>query len=250
MLPIFEQIGRFTYFALTALPAALLAWRRPAEICRQLYLIWFGAIPLGLIAGVALGFVTWIHLHGVVDPMVRDKVPEYVALAVVLEFAPLGAGLILAGRSGASLGAELGAMRLSEQIDALEVLGLSPLTHLVGPRVLAAMIALPLLTILMAYSAIGSSFLAEMLGGTSYWTQYEDAVLRGLASIPTAKIVLSTLKTIVFGYLVAVTGCFCGINAAGGTEGVGNAATRGVVASIFLVLIANVFLVKLIEIGS
>src|SRR5271163_1460480 len=100
---ILEHLGRFTWFALAALPAALLAWRRPNELFRQLYLIWLGAIPLGVVAGMALGFVTWIHLHGVVDPMVREKVPEYVALAVVLEFAPLGAGLILAGRSGASL---------------------------------------------------------------------------------------------------------------------------------------------------
>jgi phospholipid/cholesterol/gamma-HCH transport system permease protein len=250
LVTILEQFGRFTYFALTALPAALLAWRRPAELWRQLYLVLLGSLPLGFVAGLALGFVVWIHLHGVVDPMVREKVPEYVALAVVLEFAPLGAGLILAGRSGASLGAELGSMRLSEQIDALEVLGLSPLTQLVGPRVLAAMLTLPLLTILMAYIAVGSSFVAEMLGGTMYWTQYQNAVLRGLASISTTKIVLSTLKTIVFGYLVAATGCYFGMEATGGTEGVGRAATRGVVVSIFLVLIANVFLVKLIEMVS
>src|ERR1019366_10166940 len=205
-----EQFGRFTYFALIALPAAVLAWRRPLELHRQLHHILLGALPLGFVAGLALGFVVWIHLHGVVGPEYREKVPEYVALAVVLEFAPLGAGLIVAGRSGASLGAELGSMRLSEQIDALEVLGLSPLTHLVGPRVLAAMLMLPLLTILMAYIAIGSSFGAEMLGGTMYWTQYQNAVLKGLASISTTKIVLSTLKTVVFGYLVAVTGCYFG----------------------------------------
>src|SRR5471032_1549566 len=101
---------------------------------------------------------------------------------------------------------------------------------------------LPLLTILMAYIAIGSSYFAEWLGGTMSWTLYWNAVLRGLDHIQ-LKIVLSTLKTIVFGYLVAVTGCYVGMNASGGTEGVGKAATRGVVASIFLVLIANVFLV-------
>src|SRR5437016_1980207 len=165
-----EQFCRFTHFAFIAIPAAILAWRKPGELFRQLYLIWLGAIPLGLVAGLALGFVVWIHLHGVVDAAFRDKVPEYVAYAVFLEFAPLGAGLILAGRSGASLGAELGSMRLSEQIDALEVLGLSPMKQLVGPRVLAAMITLPLLTILMAYAAIGSSALAEMLGGKMHWT--------------------------------------------------------------------------------
>jgi phospholipid/cholesterol/gamma-HCH transport system permease protein len=250
MLTPLEHLGRFTHFALRALVPTLLAWRHPAELWRQLYLVLVGSLPLGVVAGLALGFVTWVHLHGVDNPMMRGQVPAFVALAVVLEFAPLGAGLILAGRSGASLGAELGSMRLNEQIDALEVLGLSPMKQLVGPRVLAAMLMLPLLTILMAYIAIGSSFLAEMLGGRMFWTEYQNAVLKGLGSISTTKLVLSTLKTIVFGYLVAVTGCYFGMNATGGTEGVGAAATRSVVTSIFLVLIANVFLVKLIEMVS
>jgi phospholipid/cholesterol/gamma-HCH transport system permease protein len=230
-----EHLGYFTYFAVRALPVSLTAWLRPAELFRQLYLLLVGALPLGIVAGMALGFVVWIHLHGAVEPAFREKVPEYVALAVVLEFAPLGAGLILAGRSGASLGAELGSMRLSEQIDAIEVLGLSPMKQLVAPRVLAAMIALPLLTVLMAYVAISSSYFAEYLGGTLSWTQYFNSV---------------QLKPIVFGYLVAVSGCYSGMNATGGTEGVGIAATRGVVVSIFLVLIANVFLVKWIEMLS
>ncbi len=246
-----EQFGHFTYFALTTLSAALLAWRRPAELLRQLYLCLYGSLPLGFVAGLALGFVVWIHLHGAVDPLMRGKVPEFIAIGVVLEFAPLGAGLILAGRSGASLGAELGSMRISEQIDALESLGISPLKQLVAPRVLAAMLALPLLTILMAYIAICSSYCAEYLGGVMSLTEYQNAVWRGLAGDRMLiKIILSTLKTVVFGYLVATTGCYFGMKATGGTEGIGVAATRGVVVSILLVLIANVFLVKLIEMAS
>ena len=203
MSHVLEQLGRYAHFALSALPASVLAWRRPAELFRQLHQILLGALPLGIVAG----------------------------------------------RSGASIGAELGSMRLTEQIDALEVLGLSPLVQLVGPRVLAAIIALPLLTVMMAYIAIGSSYLAELLGGTMSWSVYENCVLRGLDTRQ-LKIILSTLKTIVFGFLVAITGCYFGMQATGGTEGVGTAATRGVVVSIFLVLIANVFLVKLIEIVS
>ena len=243
-----EQIGYFAHFAVNALLDALLAWRRPAELLRQLYLFLYGSLPLGIVAGLALGFVVWIHLNGAVPSQWRDEVPGFVAMGIVLEFAPLGAGLILAGRSGASLAAELGSMRLSEQIDALEALGLSPLKHLVAPRVLAAMLALPCLTVLMAYIALGSSYFAEYLGGDMTLTQYQTAVLAGLSGrAMLVKIVLSTLKTIVFGYLVAVTGCYFGMNATGGTEGVGIAATRGVVGSIFLVLVANVFLVKAIE---
>jgi phospholipid/cholesterol/gamma-HCH transport system permease protein len=245
LLPRLEQCGRFTAFALQAVPAALLAWRRPAECLRQLHGILLGALPLGLVAGMALGMVVWMHLHGVVSSEYRHKVPEYLALAVVLEFAPLGAGLSVAGRSGASLGAELGAMRLSEQIDALEVLGLSVWEQLIGPRVLAAMLTLPLLTIFMACIALASSFGAEMLGGTLSWTQYQNDLLRGLMQ---ARIVPATLKTVVFGYLIAVTGCYVGMQASGGTEGVGRAATRGVVYSILLVLVSNVILVKAIQV--
>jgi phospholipid/cholesterol/gamma-HCH transport system permease protein len=245
-LDLLERCGQFTYFALRSLPAALLAWRLPGEFLRQLYGILLGALPLGLVAGVALGVVVWIHLHGVVEAQYVHKVPEYLALAVVLEFAPLGAGLIVAGRSGASLGAEIGSMRLSEQIDALECLGRSPWQYLIGPRVLAAMVSLPLLTIYVGFIAIASSFLAEMLGGSLSFTQYQNDVLRGLH--PALRLIAATLKTIVFGYLIAVTGCYFGMQASGGTEGVGRAATRGVVYSILLVLVSNVVLVKLIQI--
>jgi phospholipid/cholesterol/gamma-HCH transport system permease protein len=244
LLLLLEQLGHFSIFALRALRAGLLAWRRPMECLRQLHSILLGALPLGLVAGLALGVVVWMHLHGVVPPQYQHQVPEFLALAVVLEFAPLGAGLIVAGRSGASLGAELGSMRLSEQIDALEMLGLSPWDQLIGPRVLAAMATLPVLTVYMACIAIGSSFLAEMAGGTLSWTQYQNDVLHGLQR---AHVVLATLKTVVFGYFVAVTGCYFGMQASGGTEGVGRAATRGVVYSILLVLVSNVVLVKLIQ---
>ncbi len=245
MLDLLDDCGRFTFFALQALPAALLSWRRPGQLLRQFYIILMGALPLGLVAGSALGAVVWIHLHGVVQGDVVHKVPEYLALAVVREFAPLGAGLVVAGRVGASLGAELGSMRLTEQIDALEVLGLSPWKYLIGPRVLACMLALPILTIFIALVAIGSSFLAEMLGGSLTWTQYQNDVLRGLAQ---GKAIPATLKTVAFGFLVAVVGCFFGMNTEGGTEGVGQSATRGVVYATLAVLVSNVALVKLIQV--
>lgn len=243
-LTLLEATGRYAHFAARALAATAISLRRPAECLRQLYPVLLGALPLGLVAGLALGVVVWIHLHGVVSKEFVQKVPEYLALAVVLEFAPLGAGLVVAGRSGASLGAELSSMKLTEQIDALEALGLSPLERLVGPRVLACMITLPVLTIYIAVVAIAGSFAAEMAGGSLSWTQYQNAVFRGLAQ---AHAIPATLKTIVFGFFIAITGCYCGMNATGGTEGVGQAATRGVVGSTLLVLISNVVLVQIIQ---
>src|SRR6516164_11614860 len=160
-----EQCGQFAWFALRALPAGLMAWRAPGELLRQLHSILLGALPLGLVAGLALGIVVWMHSRGLIDPQLRDKVPEYLAWAIVVEFAPLGAGLIVAGRSGAQIGAELGSMRLTEQIDALECLGLSPMRVLVAPRVLACILALPLLTIFIDYLAVFSGFVAEAITG-------------------------------------------------------------------------------------
>jgi phospholipid/cholesterol/gamma-HCH transport system permease protein len=123
-------------------------------------------------------------------------------------------------------------------------MGLSAVRYLVGPRALAAMIALPILTIYLAVFALGSSFLAEMLGGHLYPTQYRHAIVEGLQQAP---LVLATLKTVVFGYLIAIAGCWCGLHAPPGAEGVGVAATRGVVLSIMLVLSSDVLLVKMIQ---
>ncbi|HEY7312867.1 MAG TPA: ABC transporter permease [Gemmataceae bacterium] len=244
-----EDLGRAVYFAWRALLASPLALRRPSYLGIQLHQILLGALPLGAAAGTAIGVVVWLHLRGALQtvggPGAVQYLPQALSLAVVLEFAPLAAGLIVAGRSGASLGAELGSMRLTEQIDALEALGLSPLRELVAPRVLACMLSLPLLTLFIAYLALGAGYAAEALGGSLSWTQYRTECLRVLNL---GDAVPAVLKTVVFGYLIGVSGCWFGMNARGGTEGVGQAATRGVVVSIFLVLVSDVVLVKLIQV--
>jgi phospholipid/cholesterol/gamma-HCH transport system permease protein len=109
------------------------------------------------------------------------------------------------------------------------------------------MLALPLLTEVIDYLAILSGYLAELTGGgTLSWARYQTACLRVLSL---GDVVPATLKTVVFGYLVGVTGCYFGLNAQGGTEGVGRAATRSVVVSIFLVLVADVVLVRVIQVA-
>ena len=123
--------------------------------------------------------------------------------------------------------------------------GLSPLRVLVGPRVLASMLSLPVLTVFIAYLAILSGYTAEALGGSLTWTQYMNNSRRVLAP---GDVIPAVLKTVAFGYLIGVTGCYFGMAATGGTEGVGRAATRGVVGSILLVLIADVVLVKAIQV--
>jgi phospholipid/cholesterol/gamma-HCH transport system permease protein len=244
----FESLGRYVLFAGRALVPAVLAFRRPGELLRQFYFIHVGALPLSSVAGLALGIIIWMHLHGVLlhfGPGNLHLLPEALTLAVVLELAPMGAGLILAARSGAGLGAELGSMQITEQIDALEVFGSSPMSTLVAPRVLACMVSLPLLTVKIAFLAIAGGFLTEYLGGTMMWREYQNACLSGLRL---RDVIPATLKTVVFGYLVGVTGCYFGMSAEGGTEGVGQAATRGVVYSTFLVVVSDVVLVRLIQV--
>jgi phospholipid/cholesterol/gamma-HCH transport system permease protein len=248
-----ESVGRFSYFALRALAALPRALLRPRELFNQFYETLLGALPLTSVAGVAVGVVLALQLRNAIghvagNEAVRQFLPQAQVLAVALEFAPLIAGLIVAGRSGASIGAEIGSMRLTEQIDALEMLGLPPLHILVAPRVLAAMLALPLLTIFSAYLAIVSGYLTEMMQSGTSWAGYKSAFLEVLTlSVLLRQVLPATLKTVVFGYLVSVTGCYYGMHARGGTEGVGQAATRGVVVSIFLVLVSNVFLVRIIQ---
>jgi phospholipid/cholesterol/gamma-HCH transport system permease protein len=246
MLSFLENLGHYVVFAARALATAPGAIRRPRELSSRLFDILIGALPLAIVAGLALGVVIWLHMHHVLERFGAGAfLPQALALAVVLEFAPTGAGLIVAGRSGASLGAELSSMRLTEQIDALEVLGLSPWHRLVAPRVLACILALPLLTAFIVYFALGGGYVAEALGGNLSWVQYRTESLRGLRL---ADIVPATLKTMVFGYLIGTTGCYLGMHATGGTEGVGRAATRSVVLSTFLVLVSNVLLVRVIQI--
>jgi len=194
-----ESLGQFGHFALRVLLSLHRNLWRPGLFLAQLHQILLGALPLGLTAGLAIGAVIWMHLRGalqsVAGPTALPILPQALTLAVVMEFAPITAGLIVAGRSGASLGAELGSMRETEQIDALEVLGFSPLYELVAPRVLACMVTLPLLTVFITYLALVAGYLGELLGGSLTFTQYQTECLR----VRTIRdVVPAVLKTVVF----------------------------------------------------
>ena len=242
------RVGEWTHFAVRAAVAAGLAVVRPGWWAKPLYGVLVGGLPLAVVTGLALGVVIWIHTRGVLARTGSGAVeylPTFLSAAVLLELAPVGAGLIVAARTGASLGAELAAMRVGEQVEALELLGVSPLRRLVGPRVLACVLAAPLLHALIAGLAIGSGYVAESVAGQTTWLKYQTAVLQELRL---SEVLPAGLKTLVFGGLVGATGCFLGLTARGGSEGVGRAATDSVVASVLLVLGADVLLVGLIQV--
>lgn len=248
MIDVFAAVGRWSVFSARATTAAVASAARPAVWLRPLYGVLVGGLPLAVVAGLALGVVIWVHTRGVLvrtSPDAVEYLPTVLAAAVLLELGPIGAGLIVAARTGASLGAELAAMRVGEQVDALELLGVSPVRRLVGPRVVACVLAAPLLHTLIAALALGSGFAAESLTGHTTRLKYERAVLQELRLWD---VVPAGLKTLVFGGLVGTTGCFLGLSARGGSEGVGRAATDSVVVCSLLVLAADVFLVSLIRV--
>lgn len=242
-----EQTGRWTAFAARALISAAQSVVHPGWWGRSLYSVVMGGLPLAALAGLALGIVIWIHTRGALMRTTPDAVeylPTLLAAAVLLELAPIGAGLIVAARTGSQLGAELASFRIGEQVDALEMMGVSPWQRLIGPRVLACIVGTPVLQVVIAVVALTSGYLAESIVGDSTWLSYQRAVLEELYL---GDVLPAALKTFVFGALVGITGCFVGLNAQGGAEGVGQATTQSVVSAVVLVLLADVLLVGAIH---
>ena len=170
-------------------------------------------------------------------------VPQVVALSIARELGPVLAGLMVSGRMGAAMAAELGAMRVTEQIDALSTLRVDPMRYLVAPRVLAATISLPLLV--LAADIIG------ILGG--YTVAVGQLGFDGPLFIANVMRFLTAgdlgsglIKAAVFGYLIAVMGCFHGFSAGAGAEGVGRATTSAVVSSAIAILASNFLLTALL----
>lgn len=240
-----ESLGRFTHFAITVICALPQALRRPAELALQMHRVGLGSLPLVGAAGVSIGLVSWLHAHTLLaDIGTEAQLPAVVGAFVVVGLGPVITALVVAGQVGAGIGAELGSMRITEQMDALEAMGVSPMHRLVATRVLALVLVMPLLTVLLDALALGASFAAEALGGVISAREYFQ---RSLEYLPLDRSLAATLNSLAFGFCVGVTGCWLGFRAEGGTEGVGRAATRSVVASMFLVLLANVVLVRLAE---
>jgi phospholipid/cholesterol/gamma-HCH transport system permease protein len=155
------------------------------------------------------------------------------------------AGLLVASRMGAGLAAELASMVLNEEIDARIVLGAEPIPTLVAPRAIACAVAVPLLTVIIDASALLGSLMAELAVGKSSSVLFYN---RALLFLRLSDVVPATLKTAVFGLLVALVACWTGLNADRSTEAVGRAAIRGVVRANLVVFAANVVMVPCIQV--
>jgi phospholipid/cholesterol/gamma-HCH transport system permease protein len=239
----------FLAFALRAcgsIPAAL--YQRFGEVVHQFERVAVHSLPMVMGAGVSVGVVLWLETYRLlVAHQAESTLPSFLAVAVLAEVGPLLAGLLVAGRMGAGLAAELGAMVLNEEIDARVVLGADPIPTLVAPRAIACAVAVPLLTVLIDTSALLGSLAAELSTGKStiglFWS-------KALVFIRLSDVIPATIKTAVFGLVAGLVACWTGLNADSTTEAVGRAATRGVVWATLAVFAANLLLVPLIQAGT
>ena len=240
----FTHVGRFFQ-----LLGRVLAWtpRPPYDVrewMRQMVRVGVDSIPVVLLTAMFTGMVMALQTFTVLRRFNAESyVGSLVALSMVRELAPVLGGLIVAGRAGSAMGAELGTMRVTEQIDALEVMATDPVHYLVVPRVWAATLMLPLLIVFAnAVGIAGGYVVSVILFGANPVTyldntfQYMD--LEDLTS--------GLLKAAVFGMLVAAVGCMQGFYTTGGAEGVGRSTTRAVVVASITILISDFFLTKLL----
>jgi phospholipid/cholesterol/gamma-HCH transport system permease protein len=171
---------------------------------------------------------------------------------MIRELGPVLAGLMVAGRVGSGIAAQLGSMRVTEQIDALNTLGTDPIKKLVTPRVLAALIMLPVLTVINDFVGIvGGSLVSSLMVGVPmgvYWRTVWEQIASGgftLHYIPN-DFIQGIVKPFVFGGIISISGCYYGLNTTGGTEGVGQATTRTVVLSSISILVVDYFLSQIL----
>jgi phospholipid/cholesterol/gamma-HCH transport system permease protein len=227
----------------------LTQWFRPryetAELLRQCYIIGYKSLPLVGLTAFIMGLVLTMQLRpSMVDYGVESQIPAIVGIAIIREIGPVITALIFAGKIGSSIGAELGSMKVTEQIDAMEVSGTNPFKYLVVSRALAATLMLPVLVILGdAISLYGSWLGVNIRGNTSFslfWTQVID-------NISFSDVLPAFIKSYFFGFAVGIIGCYKGYNSSKGTEGVGRSANSAVVVSSVLIFVIDLLVVQVTD---
>lgn len=240
----FEFLGDVTLFGFKAVRAA---FRPPFEIeylMKQFYEIGIDSMSLIVTSGFALGVVMTLHTRStLVQFGAEAEIPKFQSMAFFNEIGPLVAALLVAGRVGAGIGAQLANMRATEQIDAIETLSIDSFKFLVVTRIVACTLMLPLLTVFMDAAGVLGGFASEHVTSHLSWQLYFTRAFDGLAM---ANLVPPTLKTAVFGYLIGTISCFFGYTTNEGSDGVRRASTNSVVISSLVVILADVLLVKLI----
>lgn len=221
--------------------------RPPLEgeyLMKQLYDIGVSSLSLIVTSGFALGVVMTLHTRStLVQFGAEAEIPTFQSMAFFNEIGPLVAALLMAGRVGAGIGAELANMRATEQIDAIETLSIDSFKFLVVTRIAACTAMLPIMTIFMDAAGILGGFASEHVTSNLSWRLY---FTRAFDGVVLANFIPPTMKTAVFGFLIGTVSCFFGYTMNEGSDGVRRASTNSVVISSLVVILADVLLVKCI----
>ncbi len=225
-------------------------WYRPrwevAEFFRQCYFIGYKSLPLIGLTAFILGLVLTMQLRpSMVDYGVESQIPAIVGIAIVREIGPVITALIFAGKIGSSIGAELGSMKVTEQIDAMEVSGTNPFKYLVITRILATTLMLPVLAMLGDAISLYGAYLGVNIHGnisfSLFWTQVFD-------NLSFSDAIPAFIKCYFFGFAVGIVGCYKGYNSSKGTEGVGRSANSAVVVSSVMIFVIDLLVVQITDV--
>jgi len=243
-LRLFAQIGRVAIFAGSSLAGLFYPPFYGGQIAQQALQMGYNSLPVVGLTAFFTGGVLALQIYiGGNRYGAETFVPQIVVLGITRELGPVIAGLIVTGRVAAAIAAEIGTMRVTDQIDALTTLSVDPLKYLVAPRLLAGLMTMPILVAVADSIGVFGGYVAatRSLGfvGAIYLKNTVDFVTR-------EDITSGLIKAAVFGFIIALMGCYHGFNSRGGARGVGRATTSAVVSASVLVLAANYLLTSLI----
>jgi len=242
----FIEIGELTYFSNRFFKELFSTPFEFKELLRQCYYVGNKSLGLVLITGFIIGLVLTIQTRPTLEQFGAEAwMPSMVSISLIREIGPIITALICAGRIGSGIGAELGSMRVTEQIDAMEVSGTNPFKYLVVTRILATTLMIPILVIFGDAMGLLGSFIIENLKGDVSFFLYFDKVFH---AIEFSDVLPATIKTFFFGYAIGLVGCYKGYYCNKGTVGVGVAANSAVVYASMLLFIIDFIAVFITDI--
>jgi phospholipid/cholesterol/gamma-HCH transport system permease protein len=241
--PFLVETGAITRFAGRFFREGFRPRYEVRELLYQCYAVGYQSLPMVGITGFIMGLVLTLQSRPTMAQFGAESwIPTMVGLTIIREMGPIITALIFAGKIGSSIGAELGSMRVTEQIDAMEVSGTNPFKYLVVTRVLATTLMLPVLTVLADGIGLFASYVGVNTKGTTSLALFINNILSGLTF---GDVLPAFAKTFFFGFAIGLIGCYKGYYADKGTEGVGQAANSAVVVSSLVVFILDLLAVQI-----
>ncbi len=244
VLGMVATVGELSIFALTGISHIFRPPFYPRLVLRSFLEIGFFSLPVVALTALFTGMVLALQSYtGFSRFNAESAIASVVVLSVTRELGPVLAGLMVSGRAGAAMAAELGTMRVTDQIDALSTLSTAPMKYLVAPRLLAGLIAMPLLVVIADILGVMGGFLVATLKlGFTPGTY----LVSTFSNLRTEDVVSGLIKAAVFGFVIALMGCFNGYRSKGGAQGVGAATTSAVVSASILILALDYVLTQVL----